>query len=124
MEEAQEDVQGADRPSHHQLRTLHMGIALLNMCIQRSGAGDGPTSVVLGFLVVECIDNIKPLIHEKQLKFCYFWILAGSVLMLEGGAINVPHPTRSTRGGCSSHVGGVGEQVCSGGNAVEDFGFF
>jgi len=34
-----------------ELRTLHKGIALLNMCIQRPGAGDGPTSVVLGFLV-------------------------------------------------------------------------
>jgi len=34
-----------------ELRSLHMGIALLNMCIQRPGAGDGPTSVVLGFLV-------------------------------------------------------------------------
>jgi len=34
-----------------ELRTLHMGIALLNMCIQRNGAGDGPTSVVLEFLV-------------------------------------------------------------------------
>jgi len=32
------------------LRTLHKGIALLNMCIQRNGAGDGPTSVVLSFL--------------------------------------------------------------------------
>jgi len=34
-----------------ELRELHKGIALLNMCIQRSGAGDGPTSVVLGFLL-------------------------------------------------------------------------
>jgi len=34
-----------------ELRTLHKGIALLNMCIQRPGAGDGPTSVVLGFLL-------------------------------------------------------------------------
>ena len=34
------------------LRTLHKGIALLNMCIQRSGAGDGPTSVVLEFLEI------------------------------------------------------------------------
>jgi len=34
-----------------ELRTLHKGISLLNMCIQRSGAGDGPTSVVLGFLL-------------------------------------------------------------------------
>jgi len=34
------------------LRTLHKGIALLNMCIQRPGAGDGPTSEVLGFLEV------------------------------------------------------------------------
>jgi len=34
-----------------ELRTLHKGIALLNMCIQRSGAGDGPTSVVLEFLL-------------------------------------------------------------------------
>jgi len=34
------------------LRELHKGIALLNMCIQRSGAGDGPTSVVLDFLRV------------------------------------------------------------------------
>jgi len=33
------------------LRTLHKGIALLNMCIQRPGAGDGPTSVVLEFLM-------------------------------------------------------------------------
>jgi len=33
-----------------ELRTLHKGIALLNMCIQRPGAGDGPTSVVLDFL--------------------------------------------------------------------------
>jgi len=33
-----------------ELRTLYKGISLLNMCIQRSGAGDGPTSVVLGFL--------------------------------------------------------------------------
>jgi len=36
--------------SQAELRTLHKGIALLNMCIQRSGAGDGPTSVVLDFL--------------------------------------------------------------------------
>jgi len=36
--------------SQADLRTLHKGIALLNMCIQRNGAGDGPTSVVLGFL--------------------------------------------------------------------------
>jgi len=34
-----------------ELRTLHKGIALLNMCIQRPGAGDGPTSVVVEFLV-------------------------------------------------------------------------
>jgi len=34
-----------------ELRTLHKGMALLNMCIQRNGAGDGPTSVVLGFLL-------------------------------------------------------------------------
>jgi len=33
-----------------ELRVLHKGIALLNMCIQRAGAGDGPTSVVLDFL--------------------------------------------------------------------------
>ena len=35
-----------------ELRTLHKGMALLNMCIQRNGAGDGPTSDVLGFLIV------------------------------------------------------------------------
>jgi len=34
-----------------ELRELHKGISLLNMCIQRPGAGDGPTSVVLEFLV-------------------------------------------------------------------------
>ena len=34
-----------------ELRTLHKGIALLNMCIQRNGAGDGPTSVVVEFLL-------------------------------------------------------------------------
>ena len=34
-----------------ELRTLHKGISLLNMCIQRNGAGDGPTSVVLEFLL-------------------------------------------------------------------------
>jgi len=33
-----------------ELRSLHKGIALLNMCIQRPVAGDGPTSVVLSFL--------------------------------------------------------------------------
>jgi len=33
------------------LRTLHKGIALLNLCIQRPGAGDGPTSVVVEFLL-------------------------------------------------------------------------
>ena len=37
--------------TEEELRVLHKGIALLNMCIQRSGAGDGPTSVVLGFLL-------------------------------------------------------------------------
>jgi len=37
--------------SQAELRTLHKGIALLNMCIQRPGAGDGPTSVVLEFLL-------------------------------------------------------------------------
>ena len=37
--------------SEAELRTLHKGIALLNMCIQRSGAGDGPTSVVVDFLL-------------------------------------------------------------------------
>jgi len=36
--------------SEADLRVLHKGIALLNMCIQRPGAGDGPTSVVLDFL--------------------------------------------------------------------------
>jgi len=36
--------------SEVELRVLHKGMALLNMCIQRSGAGDGPTSVVLDFL--------------------------------------------------------------------------
>jgi len=34
-----------------ELRELHKGIALLNMCIQRPGAGDGPTSVVVDFLL-------------------------------------------------------------------------
>jgi len=34
-----------------ELRELHKGMALLNMCIQRNGAGDGPTSVVVEFLV-------------------------------------------------------------------------
>ena len=33
-----------------ELRILHKGMLLLNMCLQRSGAGDGPTSVVLDFL--------------------------------------------------------------------------
>jgi len=33
------------------LRSLHKGMALLNMCIQRNGAGDGPTSVVVEFLL-------------------------------------------------------------------------
>jgi len=34
-----------------ELRSLHKGMSLLNMCIQRAGAGDGPTSVVVEFLV-------------------------------------------------------------------------
>ena len=33
-----------------ELRELQKGMALLNMCIQRPGAGDGPTSVVLEFI--------------------------------------------------------------------------
>ena len=37
--------------SEAELSTLHKGIALLNMCIQRPGAGDGPTSVVVDFLL-------------------------------------------------------------------------
>jgi len=36
-----------------ELRDLHKGIALLNMCIQRPGAGDGPTSVVVDFLKIK-----------------------------------------------------------------------
>ena len=39
-----------------ELRELHKGIALLNMCIQRAGAGDGPTSVVLEFLLVATVE--------------------------------------------------------------------
>jgi len=35
-------------------RVLHEGMALLNMCIQRPGAGDGPTSVVIDFLRAKC----------------------------------------------------------------------
>jgi len=38
--------------TEEELRVLHKGIALLNMCIQRPGAGDGPTSEVLEFLLV------------------------------------------------------------------------
>jgi len=34
-----------------ELRTLHKGMLLLNRCIQEPGAGDGPTSVVLDFLI-------------------------------------------------------------------------
>ena len=33
------------------LRTLHKGMLLLNRCIQENGAGDGPTSEVLEFLL-------------------------------------------------------------------------
>jgi len=40
-----------------ELRELHKGIALLNMCIQR--AGDGPTSVVLDFLRDSGVPKIK-----------------------------------------------------------------
>jgi len=37
--------------SEAELRVLHKGIHFLNRCIQENGAGDGPTSVVLDFLV-------------------------------------------------------------------------
>ena len=37
--------------SEAELLVLHKGMLLLNMCIQRPGAGDGPTSVVVEFLV-------------------------------------------------------------------------
>ena len=39
--------------SEAELSTLHKGIALLNMCIQRpgAGAGGGPNSVVVDFLL-------------------------------------------------------------------------
>ena len=39
--------------SEAEMRILHEGMALLNMCIQRNGAGDGPTSVVLDFLRID-----------------------------------------------------------------------
>ena len=49
-------MQGADEvsPIEDTLRSLHKSIALLNMCIQRlgAGAGDGPTSVVVVVVVV------------------------------------------------------------------------
>ena len=33
----------------------------------------------LEFLVVDSVFcKVKQLVHEKQLKFCYFWKLAGS----------------------------------------------
>jgi len=44
-------------------RDLHKGIALLNMCIQRPGAGDGPCSVVLDFLRPVLAPN--PCWHKK-----------------------------------------------------------
>jgi len=37
--------------SEAELRVLHKGMHFLNRCIQENGAGDGPTSVVLEFLV-------------------------------------------------------------------------
>jgi len=37
--------------SEAELRVLHKGMHFLNRCIQENGAGDGPTSVVLDFLV-------------------------------------------------------------------------
>ena len=47
-------------------RDLHKGIALLNMCIQRPGAGDGPCSVVLDFLRPVLAPN--PCWHKKIKK--------------------------------------------------------
>ena len=71
-------------------------------------------------LPVQRIDNIKPPIHEKQ-KFCYFEISwFASFSLLEGG-FTVPHPTRSTLGGCPHREKGVrGAGVQLGGDAGED----
>jgi len=55
LEETQEDVHGADcdtpPASEAELRVLHKGMHFLNRCIQENGAGDGPTSDVLKFLL-------------------------------------------------------------------------
>ena len=63
--------------------------------------------------VVQRIDKIKPPIHEKQLKFCYFWNLAGSHRShcWKGG---LPSRTRlAAFQGFFASRGGVGEQACS-----------
>ena len=52
-----------------ELRTLHNGIALLNMCIQRNGAGDGPTSVVLDFLCLGFESGLKN--KENQIFYLF-----------------------------------------------------
>jgi len=68
------------------------------------------------------IDNIKPPIHEKQLKFCYFWKLAGSHRYhCWRGGVTGPHPTRSTSGGVRVVRGCRGAGVQRGGTAAEDF---
>jgi len=107
-----------------ELRTLHKGMDLLNMCIQRFGAGDEPTSVCGGVPVARSsvLITSNHRFMRKQLKFCYFleisWFASFSIL--EGG---LPSRTQlaalqgvfTSRGG----VGGGGLQ--RGGNAAEDF---
>ena len=70
---------------------------------------------------VQRIDNIKPPIHEKQLKFCYFWKLAGSHRShcWKGG---LPSRTRlaALQGGVRVARGDRGAGLQLGGDAVED----
>ena len=70
---------------------------------------------------VQHIDNIKQPIHEKHLKFCYFWKLAGSHRSHCWKGVQRSVPDSQLSRGVSASRGGLGEQAFSeGGNAAED----
>jgi len=64
---------------------------------------------------VQRIDNIKPPIHETQLKFCYFWKLAGSHRS-HGWKGGLPSRTRlAVLQGFPHREGGSGSKYAVGG---------
>ena len=76
----------------------------------RRRTGGGRTMTMTG------IDNIKPPINEKQLKFCYFgnWLVRTGVDVGTWKGVETANAQLAVlQGVCSGHGRGLGEQGCS-----------